>query len=508
MAEIYLARAVGIEGFEKLVVVKRILPQFAKHTQFVRMFLDEARIAATLHHPNIVQVYDIGLVRGSYFFAMEFLHGADLRRIMSALWLQKRRLPLEHGLGIVMGACAGLHYAHERLGFDGDPLNIVHRDVSPANVFVTFDGGVKLVDFGIAKATRRLTHTRQGGLKGKIRYMSPEQCAGAPIDRRSDVFAAAVILWEITTGRRLWHGNSEFELMKAVVETEPPMPSSAEAGYPPLLEPIVMKGLRRRPEDRYQTAQELQGALEAYTREHRLAVSSITLGEFMRELFAAEMAAWLAAQRAGKGLGEHLAEALQDAAPTVSSLEVELEYDPAPVEKPGPLAGARDRLPGGPALAPSDDLPITVSPSDFGPSSGHMLVDAPRPVDESSAGASAASRRPTRTITVLLGAAVVVLIVAVGWLLRGRDAQSPPSTAVRPAPVGAPAAPSAPPEQPPASGPASATAPAAAPEGRRAPPGARVDPRRVRPPQKAGSRPAGPRKRPPRPNEDPDSPLW
>src|SRR5262245_30441487 len=160
MADIHLARTMGVGGFEKLVVVKRILPNLAADAHFVQMFVEEARLAATLQHPNIVQVYDIGVVDGDYFFSMEFLHGEDVSHLMKRAHALGARLPLEHALHIVLGVCAGLHYAHEKTGFDGTPLGIVHRDVSPQNVFVTYDGGVKLVDFGIAKARGRAGKTR------------------------------------------------------------------------------------------------------------------------------------------------------------------------------------------------------------------------------------------------------------------------------------------------------------------------------------------------------------
>jgi serine/threonine protein kinase len=234
MAEIFLARATGIEGFEKLVVIKRILPHLAVEPEITKMFLDEARIAATLHHSNIVQVFDIGAVDGQYFLAMEFLEGEDVSRIRRATRVARVALPLDHALNIVINACAGLHYAHERPGLDGKPLNIVHRDVSPQNVLVTYEGEVKLVDFGIAKAsTRASAATRVGTLKGKIRYMSPEQARSEPLDRRSDVFSTAIVLWELTTGRRLFHGRAEFDVLKAIIETDAPLPSSIVPGYPP-----------------------------------------------------------------------------------------------------------------------------------------------------------------------------------------------------------------------------------------------------------------------------------
>ncbi|HEX6838335.1 MAG TPA: protein kinase [Polyangia bacterium] len=299
MAEIYLARAVGIEGFEKLVVLKRILPQYADNEEFVHMFLDEARLAATLHHSNIVQVYDIGAVDTQYFLSMEFLHGQDGRQLMKAC--ATRHLPLgrNNALAIGIGVLAGLHYAHERV-VDGRPLDLVHRDVSPQNVFVTYDGGVKLLDFGIARASSRLTETRSGTLKGKIAYMSPEQCAGFPVDRRSDIFAAAIILWEMTTGKRLYTGSSDFEILRKVKEEDAPPPSSVVPDYPPELERIVMKGLARDRERRYATAEEMQVELEEFARGERLALSSVSLSRFVRELFKSELEAWQAAERAGQ----------------------------------------------------------------------------------------------------------------------------------------------------------------------------------------------------------------
>jgi serine/threonine protein kinase len=299
MAEIYLARALGLEGFEKLVVLKRILPQYADNDEFVQMFLDEARVAATLHHSNVVQVYDIGSVDGQYFLSMEFLHGQDGRQLMKACATRHTPLSMPNALAIAIGVCAGLHYAHERV-VDGRPLDLVHRDVSPQNVFITYDGGVKLLDFGIARASSRLTETRGGTLKGKISYMSPEQCGGHPLDRRSDVFAAAIILWEMTVGRRLFSGSSDFEILRKVKEEDAQRPSSVVSDYPRALEEIVMKGLARDREQRYATAEDMQVDLETFARDRKLAVSPVPLGRFVRELFKSELEAWQAAERAGQ----------------------------------------------------------------------------------------------------------------------------------------------------------------------------------------------------------------
>ena len=289
MAELFLARASAMAGFEKLVVLKRILPAHAESEDFIRMFLAEARLAATLHHPNIVQVYDIGEQRGTYFFTMEYVQGQDLRRIVRAARRLQRALPLEHILHIIMGISAGLNHAHEKAGHDGTPLGIVHRDVSPSNVLVTYEGSVKIVDFGIAKAATAQTATIAGTLKGKIPYMSPEQCRGESVDRRSDIFSIGTLLWELTTGKRLFAGDNEFQTLNRVAQGDVPPPSSVRPDYPPELEQIVMKALQADPEQRYTTALDLQVDLEDFAREARLPVSSARMAKFMRELFVEEM---------------------------------------------------------------------------------------------------------------------------------------------------------------------------------------------------------------------------
>ncbi len=289
MAELFLARATAIHGFEKLVVLKRILPQHAESEEFIRMFLAEARLAATLHHPNIVQVYDIGEDESAYFFTMEYVQGQDLRKLVRAARKADRALPLEHILHIVMGVAAGLHHAHEKIGTDGRPLGIVHRDVSPSNVLVTYEGGVKIVDFGIAKAATAQTATIAGTLKGKIPYMSPEQCRGESVDRRSDIFSIGTLLWELTTGARLFTGENEFAIINRVAAGTVPLPTSVRPDYPPELEAIVMRALTADREHRYSTALDLQIDLEDFAREARLPVSSTRMSKFMRELFEEEM---------------------------------------------------------------------------------------------------------------------------------------------------------------------------------------------------------------------------
>ena len=315
MAEIFLARlpGVGIEGFEKLVVLKRILPQHALDPELLRMFIDEARLSATLTHPHVTEVYDVGSDNDAPFFAMEYVHGANVREMLRG---QSRKtgsacaaLPLEHAIAIVAGAAAGLHYAHERTGPGGEPLEIVHRDVSPSNVLVSYDGAVKVSDFGIAKWAYQRTRTQEGTLKGKFAYMSPEQCRARPVDRRSDVFALGSILYELTTGTAPFAGASDLDILNQIAtgRAAPPVWPDGGSSYPSALSAIVMRALAPDPDERYPSMQALQVALESYAREAGIALSTMALASFVQELFAEELAAWRAAQREGKSLAEHLA---------------------------------------------------------------------------------------------------------------------------------------------------------------------------------------------------------
>lgn len=292
MAELFLAKTSGIEGFEKIVVLKRILPHLRDNATFISMFLDEARVAANLEHPNIVNVYDIGKVEDDYFFTMAYLHGEDLTAVLHRCAERRRGLPMELALHIVLGVCAGLHYAHEQVGLDGHPLDIVHRDVSTTNVMLTYDGGIKLLDFGIAKATTQSQMTKVGVRKGKASYMSPEQCRAEPLDRRSDVFAIGILLWELTTMRGLYRGNDELVVMNMIVNNEAPLPSSVLPGYPPELEAIVVKALARDRQQRYPTARALAEDLEAFVREYGLGTSGRAITALMKDLFGERPLPW------------------------------------------------------------------------------------------------------------------------------------------------------------------------------------------------------------------------
>ncbi len=290
MAQIYLARQLGPEGFEKLLVVKRILPHLAENEDFITMFLDEARIAARLNHPNIVQIFDLGAQDDTYFIAMEFIHGEDIRRVWKHADKIGQPIPLALICRIIIDACAGLDYAHKKPDSAGRPLNIVHRDISPQNILVSFEGGVKVVDFGIAKAADQATVTKSGVLKGKYSYMSPEQAAGQPIDCRSDIFALGVVLYELLTGTRLFKRATDIQTLNAVTECKVAPASSINDRVPADLDAIVMKALTKDRDARFSEARHLGAALESWLMANKLPSGSAALAEFMHHIYAERLA--------------------------------------------------------------------------------------------------------------------------------------------------------------------------------------------------------------------------
>ncbi|MBW2703108.1 MAG: serine/threonine protein kinase [Deltaproteobacteria bacterium] len=285
MAEIYLASQSSLAGFEKLVVVKRILPNLAGKKRFVDMFLDEARIAAMLNHPNVVQIFDLGRIDGHLYMAMEYLSGESMSTVVKSARRQNRSIPPHIAAGMILQAAEGLQHAHTLIAPDGQPANIVHRDISPQNLFVLYDGGVKVVDFGIAKAAQRNTKTRTGMLKGKYSYMSPEQIQSKRLDGRSDVFALGVVLWELLTRRKLFNQENDLDLLKAITEKDAPMPRTINPGIPPELERITSMALQRNVEDRYESAAALRAALAAFLKASPHASDTVAIGNFMQKLF-------------------------------------------------------------------------------------------------------------------------------------------------------------------------------------------------------------------------------
>ena len=289
-----LARASGLEGFARHVVIKRIHPELAQEERFVTAFLEEARIAASLHHQHIVQVHDIGDEGGAFFFAMEYVHGEDCRKLLNRVRERGELMPMQHVLSIVMATAAGLHHAHEQTKPSGESKGIIHRDVSPANILIGYDGSVKLLDFGLANAAQRSTNaTSSGTLKGKSSYMSPEQCTGRPVDRRTDTFSLGIVLFELLTAQRLFKGKNDFMTMAAIVDGEIPRPSTLRPDVPPALDEIILRSLSRSPESRYQTAESMRESLEAFSLAQELRTSHKALADYLVTLFGERQEPWL-----------------------------------------------------------------------------------------------------------------------------------------------------------------------------------------------------------------------
>ncbi|HMG20290.1 MAG TPA: serine/threonine-protein kinase [Kofleriaceae bacterium] len=292
MADVYLARRVGPGRFERHVAVKVLNRTRAADAEACAMFLDEARLVALLNHHNIASVHEVDVVDGKHYLAMEYVHGADLRDVLSASQRAGALLPYETSISIVCAAAAGLDHAHRRCGPDGKPLRLVHRDVSLSNIMVGHDGSVKVVDFGIATTTIASVHTLPGVVRGKASYMSPEQCLGDPIDHRSDVFALGVVLYELTTGARCFAGKTDFERMVAVVRGEYIAPGDLVADYPPELEQVIRTALSTSPDRRYGSAAAMAEALERVAIGRGWVGGPSAIGRAMRGLFGDVAEPW------------------------------------------------------------------------------------------------------------------------------------------------------------------------------------------------------------------------
>ena len=289
MAQVYLAKQQGIDGFEKVVVIKRILPHLAESDEFVQMFLDEARTAADLRHANIVNIYEVGEAEATYYMAMEYLHGRDIRRIQRQAEKRKMPIPLHVTLEILRQCAMGLHYAHSKTDLRGKALNIVHRDISPHNLIVTFEGTSKVVDFGIAKAESQTQQTASGVLKGKYSYMSPEQAAGKPLTALSDQYALGIVAWETLLMKRLFRRDNEIMTLHAILQDEVPKITSIQPDFPQELEAIVEKMLAPRAEDRFKSCEDVALAIEDFLVSERMPHSSVRVSRFLMDLFSDEI---------------------------------------------------------------------------------------------------------------------------------------------------------------------------------------------------------------------------
>ncbi|MFP2961822.1 serine/threonine protein kinase, partial [Myxococcus sp. 1LA] len=289
MAEVWRGKQFGASGFERLVAIKRILPNIAEDDEFISMFIDEAKISVQLTHANVASIYELGNIVGSYFISMEYIPGKDMRAIFDRCRKKGEPAPVPLVAFCVSKMCEGLDYAHRKKDGMGRDMNIVHRDISPQNILISYEGEVKVIDFGIAKAAGKATKTQAGILKGKFGYMSPEQIRGLPLDRRSDVFAIGVCLYEMLTGERLFVGDSDFSVLEKVRKAEVPSPTTYNRRIPEVLERIVLKALAKDVDERYQYASELGDDLQRFLITSDTIFSRKDLAQYMKSTFAEDV---------------------------------------------------------------------------------------------------------------------------------------------------------------------------------------------------------------------------
>jgi len=390
MAEVFKAVSYGVEGFERLIALKRVLPNISEDQEFIEMFIDEAKIAVQLNHANIGQIFELGNADRSYFIAMEFVHGKDLRALFDTA--RRRGMLLNPAMccHIVKEVCEALEYAHNKRNDRQQPLDLIHRDVSPQNILVSYDGEVKLIDFGIAKAAGKASKTQAGILKGKFGYMSPEQVRGKAIDRRSDLFSMAVVLYELLTLERCFQGESDFSTLEKVRNVDIRRPAEINRAIPPELEAIILRGLSRDPGDRYQSAAEFQDALQKFLYQSGSFYARKDLGAFMRQTFGRELEAEQARMAAYRDYArQHIPEAGRAGPPEV---DVDVAQEPFAARLPALSweqdeveTSVWDRAPSALTALPGDDRGLAPPP----PSVGMGLGAAAAHPDPPAFGASA-----------------------------------------------------------------------------------------------------------------------
>ena len=418
MAELFRARRSGVEGFQKIVAIKKILPHIAGDEEFITMFADEAKLAAQLNHPNIVHIFDLGKIEaGGYFIAMEHVEGRDLRSILHMARETGLRLPVPLAVGIAAKVGAALDYAHRRRGDDGRDLNIVHRDVSPPNILVSTEGDIKLCDFGIAKAASKVSRTESGALKGKVPYMSPEQAWGKPVDQRSDIYSLGAVLFEMLTGRKLFQGDSDLNVLEKVRAGDVVLPSSLNPDVPPGLDAAVLKALAREPEERYLRTSDMLRDLETVLRTYEPPPSSADLAIYVRSLETEE-----AARRDARA--REMQARAKPARPTEKQVGPEFRIPVSQQPEPATKSSAPP---------PAESTPEPAPPAE--PPRSHPPEPVPAGIFAASFPASSAEmeRKKRTRLYVLIAAASIVLGVA-GWLVVRRPAPSPPPAAAVTAP--------------------------------------------------------------------------
>ncbi|MEX0880645.1 MAG: TonB family protein [Thermoanaerobaculia bacterium] len=423
MAELYKAKRTGVEGFQKIVAIKKILPHLADDEEFVTMFADEAKLAAQLNHPNIIHIYDLGKIQaGGYFIAMEFVDGRDLRAIERSTRELTLPLPVPLAVYIASKVASALDYAHRRRDAEGHELNIVHRDVSPQNILISYEGEIKLCDFGIAKAASKASQTQSGALKGKMQYMSPEQAWGRPIDRRSDLFSLGVVLHELLTGERLFRGDTDINILEKVRNADVAPPSRANSEVPHNLDAVVLKALAKDPEERYANASDLLRDLDSVLYSYTPAPGSADLAIYLHRLQAEETAMTEAKAR-------EAAQAVHEAEPAVRKRKSK----GAPVSR---KTGTTPRAAEPPAASPKAPPPPPSPPREAPPGAEVFGSMAAR-----SAEAEKANRTP---LYVAIGLAAVLLAAFAVWRMMEPEPAAPAPAAVVPTPAAAVPTPAAP----------------------------------------------------------------
>ena len=431
MAEVYKAKRTGVEGFQKIVAIKKILPHIADDEGFVTMFADEAKLAAQLNHPNIIHIYDLGKIQaGGYFIAMEYVDGRDLRAIQQAGGQIGVPLPVSLAVYIASKVASALDYAHRRRDAEGHELNIVHRDVSPQNILISYEGEIKLCDFGIAKAASKASHTQSGALKGKMQYMSPEQAWGKAIDRRSDLFSLGVVLHELLTGERLFRGDTDIAILEKVRNADVPPPSRVNPEVPHNLDAVVLKALAKDPEERYANASDLLRDLDSVLYSYAPAPGGADVAIYLHRLQAEESAMSEAKAR-------EAAQAAHDAEPAARKRK----------SKGAPVS----RKTGTPRAAEPPAAPPPAPPRAPAPAPPPRESEPPAEVFGSMTARSAetANRTP---LFIAIGAAALLLAAFAVWKMTRPEAPTtapapvvPTAAAASPSPEPAPAvAPTAP----------------------------------------------------------------
>jgi TonB family protein len=439
MAELSKARLSGAEGFQKILAIKKILPHLADNEEFIAMFADEAKLAAQLNHPNIVHIFDLGKIEsGGYFIAMEYVDGRDLRTILQSAKELGTPLPPPLAVYIASKIAAALDYAHRRKDAEGHDLNIVHRDVSPPNILISYEGDIKLCDFGIAKAASKASQTQSGALKGKVQYMSPEQAWGRPIDKRSDIFSLGCVLYEMLTEQKLFRGDTDLSVLEKVRAAQVSPPSAINPEVPKSLDAVLMKALARDLDDRYSNASEMLRDLEAVLYSYSPAPGSADLAIYLHRLQAEEAA--IAESRAR--------EAARSATPASPEKKRKSKNTPVARRTTGSVTAPGAAAPG--------------SSPGTGPGTVRREPTAPGVYGAPPAARAAAEKKSRTPLYAMIGAAVVVLAGGVYWIVTR------PSTTAAPAPVRATPLPVAP---------APTSAPAVAPP---APAAASVDPKVIK----------------------------